>query len=295
VRQDILSLHARGRPTAPGVDLALVAQRTPGFTGADLANVINEAALLSVRFSRAEIGMAELDEAVMRVTSGPQRRGHLLTPEERQRVAYHESGHAVVAAALGRLPEMHRVSIMSREDALGQTAFSRRMKERALLTRGELFDELVIAMAGGAAEETVLGEPSTGSRFDLVRATELAQMMVGVFGMSSALGKVTLLHTDGAGFLGEQMVPAELATGRVLEDVHAEVRQLVAGAEVQARAILHRNLAQLTELTDRLLVVETLHGPELETLLAGAEAGPRLPPAAAVVSLDGHGTQSPVR
>jgi cell division protease FtsH len=287
-RRDILALHARRRPLAPDVDFGALAERTPGFTGADLANVINEAALLTVRTGKAEIAMPELDEAVLRVMSGPQRRGHLLTSEERERVALHESGHAVVTAAVGRVTDLHRLSIMAREHSLGQSTLSRRMRERAVLTRSELLDELAITMGGVAAEELILDQPSTGARHDLMRATELAQLMMGVYGMSPAVGKVALLRAEGSGFLGETMLPGELATEPSLEQLHTEVRAVLAHAQTTATDILARHRDELTALADRLATVETLDGIELVAALAAVSPTDGvLPTTTAVLDVDG--------
>ncbi len=266
-RQEILELHAHKKPIAEGVDFELVARRTPGFTGADLASVINEAALLSVRSGRPEIGMEELEEAVQRVLVGPQRRGHLLTADERQRAAYHESGHAMVTAAMGRLADIQRVSIVARGRTVGSATAGKGWQERVLLTRSELRGELIVLMGGVAAEQLIFKEPSTGAEDDIERATELAQVMVGRYGMSEQLGPVTLVQREGAAFLGGDMVPSPLTAGPVLMEVHQEVRRLVDEAETQAIEILVRHRAVLVDVAGRLEREESLEGSELESLL----------------------------
>jgi cell division protease FtsH len=247
-----------------------------------------------VRFDRAQISMSELDEAVLRVVAGPQRRGHLLTPAERTRVAYHESGHAVIAAATGRIADLHRLSIMAREHSLGQSAFTRRMKERAVLTRSEVHDELVMVLGGVVAEELVLGEPSTGSKHDLVRATELAETMAGIYGMSEHVGKLSLLRSEDGGFLGERAIPAETVGDGTLDVLHAEVRRIVDDAERTAHAILGAHRSVLDSLAERLAVEETLHSAELAELLSDvAETPPAAAALAPAIDLDGQASYTP--
>jgi cell division protease FtsH len=266
-RQEILELHARNRPVSPQVDWEHLARRTPGFTGADLANVINEAALLGVRAGSEEIGTEQLEEAVLRVLVGPQRRGTLLTGEERRRIAFHESGHALVAAAVGHLDDVQRLSIVARGKALGQSMSSKRWQERAVLTRSELRTELLISMAGAAAEDLILGEPSTGAADDVDRATELAELMVGRFGMSERLGKVRMVRSEGSEFLGSQTVPADLTAGPVLMELHQEVRRLIDDAEMGAREVLTRHRKLLVTLAEQLEEAETLESAEIAALL----------------------------
>ena len=266
-RAEILALHARNRPVAPEVDWEYLARRTPGFTGADLANVINEGALLSVRFGKVQISTEELEEAVQRVLVGPQRRGHLLTVEERNRAAYHESGHALVAAAMGRLEEISRLSIVARGRSIGMATASKSWQERALLTTSELRTELAICMGGAAAEQLALGELSTGADNDIDRATDIAQVMVGQYGMSERLGKVRMVRTEGGSFLGGASVPTELTAGPVLMELHQEVRRLIDDAEAAAQDVLMRHRLVLDELTERLEENETLDGTELESIL----------------------------
>jgi cell division protease FtsH len=260
-REEILRLHARRRPVSADVDFENLARRTPGFTGADLANVINEGALLAVRFGSQEIGNEELEEAVQRVLVGPRRRGHLMTSDERRRAAVHESGHAVLAAAVGRLTEIQRISIITRGRTVGQATSSKGWQERVLLTKSELRGEMMIVIAGVAAEELLLGEPSTGSESDLDRATALAEVMVGRYGMSEELGKVRLLQPDGGEFLGRDVVASELTAGPVLMD----------GAQMSATEYLRRHREALESVIDRLLDEETLESSQLEQLLESVQ------------------------
>jgi cell division protease FtsH len=267
-RVRILELHARGKPLSTDVDFDGLARRTPGFTGADLANVVNEAALLTVREKRSAIEPDLLEEAVQRVLHGPRRRGRVLTPAERERAAVHEAGHAVTAAALDHVDDVHRVTILSRGRGLGLTSV--RMDSDAVLhTAQDLFDQLVIAFGGLAAEEEVLGAGSTGAEQDLEQATELARELVGRYGMSERLGRVRLLARDADEFLG-----AAAGLNAMSEKTHQtfddEVRRLLDQAEKRSRETVQRNRAVLDGLVARLLERETLEGRPLAEALAAA-------------------------
>ncbi|HXA27992.1 MAG TPA: ATP-dependent zinc metalloprotease FtsH [Candidatus Angelobacter sp.] len=265
-RVQILNLYARKRPMENDVDLLTVAKRTPGFTGADLANVINESALLAVREGHVTISRLNVDEAVQRVLTGPRRKGHLLSDEERRRAAYHEVGHVLVATMTGRLHEVPRVTIVAHGRNLGATV-GRGWAERTLITRSELIAELVTVMAGTAAEEIVFGDASTGADADLERATQVATLMVGRYGMGKRLGKVHLLKIDGSEFLGGELVPTELVDGDLLGQLHQEVRELLDDADARAGAMLREHRVFLDTIVQRLLDQETLDGPELAPLL----------------------------
>ena len=264
-RKEILELHAKGKPMAASVDLTYISKRTPGFSGADLANVINEAALLTLREKKPEIETPELEEAIQRVLHGPKRRGRVLTPEEERRAAYHESGHAIVAAALGRADDLHRVSILARTRGIGGTGLERQ-DETLMLTRDQLFARVVVAMSGMAAEEMVLGEPSTGAEQDLEQATGLAYDIVGRYGMSPAMGRARLMASDVDLFLGGDSSFANLSTQTHVE-LDNEVRRLLAEAESQARNLLETNRSILNEMAERLEVDETLEGGALDEIL----------------------------
>jgi cell division protease FtsH len=280
-REDILALYAHRRPLEPDVDIAVIARRTPGFTGADLASVVNEAALLCVRTGRPVIGMVELEEAMQRVLTGPRRRGHLLTDEERRRTAYHEAGHAVVAAAVGRFDEVGRISIVSRGRTLGQWGSGKAWHERLLLTHTELRSELTAIMGGAAAELLVFGEMSTGADSDVERATALAQMMAGRYGMSEKLGRVRLVRIEGSEFLGGESVPTELTTADVLTELHTEVRGLIAQAEDAATGVLREHRALLESVAEQLVDRESMEGDELAAMLAPLRPPMDLVPAGA--------------
>jgi len=263
-RIEILKLHARGKPMAADVDYEYLARRTPGFSGADLANVVNEAALLTIREGKSEVGIPLLEEAIQRVVSGTQKKGRVLSTEERQRAAYHETGHAIVTAATGHVDDLHRVSILARGKSIG-AASVRRETDAVLFTKSELFVQLVTAMGGLAAEELVFGEHSTGAEQDLTRATDLARDMIGKFGMGSRRRR--LLSSDVDEYLGGDAALAEIsaATHQEMED---EIDRLLKEAEHEASRLLaaHRDL--LDRMASRLLTHETLEGTELGTILA---------------------------
>ncbi|MGH9194531.1 MAG: ATP-dependent zinc metalloprotease FtsH [Acidimicrobiia bacterium] len=263
-RQMILEVHAGGKPLGPTVDFGYLAKRTPGFSGADLANVINEAALLTVRENKPEIEMSELEEAVQRVLAGPKKRGRVLSPEERKRAAYHESGHAIVAAAAGRLEEVHRISILARGRGLGMASI---MKESdvVILTKSQLFAQLVTNMGGLAAEELVFGEPSTGAEQDLEMATELARDIIGRFGMGSRRRR--MLGKDSGDFLGNEVALAQLS-GQTHHEMEKEIDALLEEAEQEATRLLTQHRDVLDGVAGRLETEETLEGADLESMLA---------------------------
>jgi len=266
-RAEILSLYLGKRPTEADVDIRLIARRTPGFAGADLSNIVNEASLLAVRGGRETITMADLEEAVQRVSSGSRRRGHLMTDEERRRAAHHEAGHVVVGALTGRLGDTPRVSIVAHGRTLGTTGAAS-WAERTLLTRAELATELATLLAGGVVEEDAFGDPSTGSDDDLDRATTLAQQMVGRYGMTERLGRVRVLSNDGSDYLGASLVPGALASDEVLTALHDEVRRLLDEAAATVRQIAAAHADVVDAVVEALLDHESMEGAELERLIA---------------------------
>ena len=268
-RETILELHARKKPLATDVDFTVLARRTSGFTGADLANVINESALLALREGdKAQISMHHLTEAVQRVLHGPQRRGRIMTAEEKKRLAFHESGHTLVATALGKQGEHPRMSIVARGRGLGQSIVADD-GDRVLLTKSEMASELAIALAGIAAEELVFGESSTTAEDDIDRATQTAREMVGRYGMSAEIGRVRLLNKD-SGYLGSDSV-LDAVSGHTMQELDEEVKRMVGAAEQQAAEILARHRQTLDRLADALEEQETLEGRSLSTLLSGVQ------------------------
>ena len=273
-RQAILELHAQSKPMAPDVDFPYLAKRTPGFSGADLASVINEAALLTIRQSKSVVHMPELEEAVQRVLAGPQKRGRVLTDEERSRAAYHESGHAIVAAAAGG-DEIHRISILARGKGIGLTNI-RKESDALLLTKSELFIQLVTAMGGMAAEEMVFGEHSTGAEQDLERATDIAKDMIGRFGMGSTRRR--LLARDIDEFIQGDVALTDISPA-THEKMEAEIDHLIRDAEREAGHLLERHREVLDALAEDLIQKETLEGADLEATLdrVRPEVGVRKP------------------
>ncbi|MGB8651919.1 MAG: ATP-dependent zinc metalloprotease FtsH [Mycobacteriales bacterium] len=279
-RERILRIHAARKPLAPDVDLSRLAARCPGFTGADLASVVNEAALLTIRRKGSQIHQAELEEAVVRVLEGPQRRGRVLTAEERLRAAYHEIGHVVVAATLGRHEDIHRVTVLSRGRTIAAATFGD--TEATLLTRSSLHNQLVATLGGIAAEELVLGEGSTGAEQDLEHATDLARDMVTRYGMSDEVGPVRLQVKAGEGFLGDDSQLVELSD-ETQREVEGAIRRLVEDARDEAKAILTAHRRELDALATRLDAEETLEGdvlqdalaPLMQAITAPAQRGPR--------------------
>jgi cell division protease FtsH len=264
-RERILKIHVANKPLGPDVDLTRLAERCPGFTGADLASVVNESALLTIRRKGSQIGMKDLEEAVVRVLEGPQRRGRVLTDEERLRAAYHEIGHVVVAATLGRHEDIHRVTVLGRGRVVAAASFGD--SEATLLTRSSLHNQLVATLGGVASEELVLGEGSTGAEQDLEHATAIARDMVTKYGMSDVVGPLRLQVKAGEGYLGEDsaLVGMSDATQR---EVEGAIRHLVEAARDEAKAILRAHRRELDTLATRLDAEETLEGEVLEAALA---------------------------
>ena len=272
-RVAILSVHARPVRLAPDVNLDRVAARTPGFAGAELANVINEAALLAARRDKSAVGMAELDEAIDRVSMGLERRSRVITPEERRRVAYHELGHALVALASPRADPVHRVSIVPRGVAVLGVTQQLPADDRYLISQPELEDRLAVMMGGRAAERLVFGELSSGAANDLQQATALPRRMVEQFGMSTKVGPVAI--STPATFL-DQDGHLEARSPQLIAEAEEEMKAFLQQADERAMSYLNERRPMLDRLADRLLEREELEGSELERLLqeAGSAAEP---------------------
>jgi cell division protease FtsH len=270
-RAAILAVHARRVTLAPDVDLEVVAARTPGFAGAELANVINEAALLAARRDKRKVGMAELEEAIDRVSMGLERRSRVITPEERRRVAYHELGHALVAVGSPHADPVHRVSIVPRGVAALGVTQQLPADDRYLISQPELEDRLAVMMGGRAAERVVFGELSSGAASDLQQATALARRMVEQFGMSAKVGPVAISTT--AKFL-EQDGQLEARSPRLISEAEEEIKVLLQRADERAVSYLTERRDVLDRLADVLLEREVLEGAELTALLERAERAP---------------------
>jgi cell division protease FtsH len=269
-RKAILRVHARSKPLADGVDLDVIARRTPGFTGADLANLMNEAALLSARHDLKLIGTHQLEEAIDRVMAGPERKSRLISEREKRVIAYHEGGHALVAHALPNTDPVHKVSIIPRGRALGYT-LTLPVEDKFLVRRSELLDELAMLLGGRTAEELIFSDPTTGAQNDIERATTIARQMVMEFGMSEALGPLRFGQPQGEVFLGRDLQTTPDYSDEVAANIDAEVRRLIESAHARAQAILEANRVVLDRLADELVAHETLDTDRVQALFAAVQ------------------------
>lgn len=264
-RAAILAVHAKNKPIAKNIDLASYAKRTPGFTGADLANVLNEAALLAARQGSKVIGNNDLDEAIDRVMAGPQKQSRLMTEEERRITAYHEGGHALVAHALPHTDPVHKVTIMPRGRALGYTMVLPD-EDRYAVTRNQMLDQLAYTMGGRAAEELIFHDPTTGASNDIEKATNLARAMVTQYGMTETLGAIKLGISDSQPFLGRDYGHQRDYSENVAAIVDTEIRLMIENAHQEAFDILVANRDILDDLVNELLEKETLNKEEIEAV-----------------------------
>jgi len=275
-RKQILEVHGKGKPLAKGVDLEVLARKTPGFTGADLANVLNEAALLTARSNAQLIDNRALDEAVDRVMAGPQRRTRLMNDKEKLITAYHEAGHALAAASMRNTDPVTKVTILPRGRALGYTMVLP-LEDKYSVTRNELLDQLAYAMGGRVAEEIVFHDPTTGASNDIEKATSIARRMVTEYGMSSLVGSVKLGLTAGEPFLGRDMGASRDYSDEVAKTIDAEVRVLIEQAHDEAWQVLNTNRDVLDNLASELLEKETLDHNQLAEIFEGLEKLPERP------------------
>ncbi|MFP4149128.1 MAG: ATP-dependent zinc metalloprotease FtsH [Nitriliruptoraceae bacterium] len=266
-REAILEVHAKGKPLAEDVDLGVLARSTPGFTGADLANLVNEGALLAARRGKPQIGMHELQESIERVIAGPERRTRLMSDDEKRTVAYHEAGHAIVGHALPNADPVHKITIIPRGQALGFT-MQLPTEDKYLISRSELIDRLAVMMGGRVAEELKVGDITTGAGDDIRKATATAREMVTQYGMSSKLGPITLGQKDSQPFLGKEFGHQPDYSGAVAQQIDDEVRALLDEAHDEALEILVENDHVLESLATKLLEVETVDGTLLEEVFA---------------------------
>jgi len=280
-REAILKVHVRGKPLDDSVDLKTLAKSTPGFVGADIENLVNEAAILAARRNKKVIEMSELEEAVERVIAGPERKSRLMSKEEKRITAYHEAGHAVVAHVLPNCDPVHKVSIVARGMAAGYT-LALPEEDRRILSKAKFQDDLSFALGGRAAEELVFGDVTTGAANDLERVTEVARAMVTRYGMSERLGPMTFGQKEELVFLGKEIGEQRDYGEAVAQEIDEEVRKIVHEAHEQARDTLTRCREQLNRIAQRLIEVETLEAKEFAALfegVAGKEPGiPDSPP-----------------
>ncbi|TMF24666.1 MAG: ATP-dependent zinc metalloprotease FtsH [Chloroflexi bacterium] len=269
-RRSILDVHARNKPLDSTVDLDVLARQTPGFSGADLANLINEAAILAARANKKVIGMDELEEAIARVIAGPERKSRRISEKEKEIIAYHETGHALVMKALPHTDPVHKVSIISRGMALGWT-LSLPEEDKYLVSRDELMDQIAGIMGGRVAEEIVFNDITSGAENDIQRATQMARRMVTQWGMSDKLGTVTMGHKEELVFLGRDLGEQRNYSEEVAALIDEEIRSIVDHGYQTAKTILTRQRGKMDAVVERLKVVETIDGKELDAIIAAEE------------------------
>ena len=267
-RKKILEVHSRGKPLAAGIDLDALAGQTPGFTGADLSNLINEAALLTARSGKREITQDELEEGIMRVIAGPEKKTRIMSEKERKITAYHEMGHAIVGHLLPNCDPVHKVSVISRGQALGYT-ISMPQEDKFLTTRAELTDTMAMTLGGRAAEELIFSEITTGASNDLEKVTQTAKQMVMRFGMSDKLGPRVFGHDHGQPFLGREFSSEPDYSDEIAREIDLEIRTIVETAHKAARAILSEHRERLEVISEILLKRETIERDEFVALLDG--------------------------
>jgi len=267
-RHEILKIHTRGKPLGKEIDLEVLARRTPGFTGADLANFVNEAALLAARHGKKEIDMVELEDAIERVIAGPEKKSRIISEHEKRIIAYHESGHALVGHVLPNTDPIHKISIISRGRALGYT-LALPVEDKFLSSRGEMLDDIAMMLGGRVAEAIAMGDITTGASNDIERATKLARQMVTQFGMSDKLGPMTLGEGQHEVFLGRDFSAQPNYSQEIAFEIDKEVRRLIDEGYDAAHRILSERRAQLDLMADVLVERETVDKEELEALLEG--------------------------
>jgi cell division protease FtsH len=277
-RRAILDVHARNKPLDSTVDLDVLARQTPGFSGADLANLINEAAILAARGNKKVIGMDELEEAIARVIAGPERKSRRISDKEKEIIAYHETGHALVMKALPHADPVHKISIISRGMALGWT-LSLPEEDKYLVSRDELMDQIAGIMGGRVAEELVFHDITSGAENDIQKATQIARRMVTQWGMSDKLGTVQMGHREELVFLGRDLGEQRTYSEEVAAIIDEEVRNIVDHGYQTAKGILSNSRSKMDAVVERLKLVETIDGKELDEIIRGEE--PRQQPAAA--------------
>jgi cell division protease FtsH len=267
-RKKILEVHTRGKPLAREINVDALAGQTPGFTGADLSNLVNEAALLAARNGKREITQVELEEGIMRVIAGPEKKTRVMSNKERRITAYHEMGHAIVGHFLPNSDPIHKISVISRGQALGYT-ISLPGEDKFLTTRAELQDQMSMTLGGRAAEEICFDEITTGASNDLEKVTATAKQMVMRFGMSEKLGPRVFGHDHGQPFLGREFSAEPDYSDEIAREIDDEIRRMVEMAHVQAKNILSEKRPQLEKLSEILIKRETIEKAQFESLLEG--------------------------
>lgn len=274
-RKAILQVHAKGKPLSEDVNLETIAKQTPGFSGADLANLINEAAILAARRNRKNVGLKELEDAIDRVIAGPEKKSRLISPKEKEIIAYHEAGHALVAKMLPNADPVHKISIVARGMMGGWTRFLP-TEDRHLWTRSQFEDRLAVSLAGRVAEEVAFNEVTTGAQNDLEQATRLARKMVTEYGMSHNLGPRTFGRREELIFLGKEITEQRNYSEKIAEEIDKEVRDLIEQAYNTAKKIMTENKERLGLIAQSLITKETLEEAELDSLFKEPIPSPQL-------------------
>jgi cell division protease FtsH len=274
-RKAILVVHAKGKPLAKDADLEVIAKQTPGFSGADLANLINEAAILAARHDMKQIGLKELEDSIDRVIAGPEKKGRIISQKEKEIIAYHETGHALAAKMLPNADPVHKISIVARGMMGGWTRFLP-TEDRHLWTYSQFEDRLAVSLAGRAAEEIIFSEVSTGAQNDLEQSTGLARKMVTEYGMSDKLGPRTFGKREELVFLGREIHEQRNYSEKVAEEIDNEVKSLIQRAYSTAKRILSENKERLKLIAERLITKETIEEDEFAALLKEPLPSPRL-------------------
>ena len=270
-REQILIVHAKGKPLAKEVDLKVLARRTPGFVGSDLANLVNEAALLASRKDKKLIDMEDFEASIDRVIAGPEKKSRIMNEKEKEIVAYHESGHALVAKLLPNCDPVHKVSIIPRGSAALGYTLQLPTEDRYLVSKSELMERLSVLLAGRVAEELTFKDVTTGAQNDLERATKIARQMVTEFGMSETLGPMTLGRKEQQVFLGRDIAENRNYSEEVAFQIDKEVEKIIESAYNRAKELLVKNKSKLKKIAKNLLEKETLEGAELDNLLKGVK------------------------
>ncbi|MFQ5867992.1 MAG: ATP-dependent zinc metalloprotease FtsH [bacterium] len=269
-REEILNVHTRYIKLAPDMDLKVIARRTPGFVGSDIANLVNEAALLAAREDKKAVGMKEFEEAIDRVIAGPQRKSRMISEREKKIIAYHEAGHALVAKLIPGTDPIHKVSIIPRGPALGYT-LQLPLEDKYLSTKTEITDKLTVLLGGRASEELTFDELTTGAENDLHQATEVAHKMVCEYGMSDKVGPLTLRKKETEIFLGRDFTKEKAYSEKTAQLIDEEVKKIVEDCRNRAKELLRRNKAKLNRLAKALIEKEILVGEEVEDILKHRE------------------------
>ena len=266
-REDILKIHARGKPLAKDVDLKLVARRTPGFTGADLENLLNEAAILAARAEKSEITREEVEEAADRVMAGPEKKSRIISDNEKKIIAHHEVGHALLSKLLPHADPVHKISILPRGLALGYT-LALPLQDKYLISKSEVLDQITVMLGGRAAEEMIFSEVTSGAHNDLERATELAKKMVTEYGMSK-LGPRTFGRKDRQIFLGRDLAEMKDYSEETADKIDSEIKAIIDECYKRAQENLTANRGELIEVAGILIEKETLEGEDLASAFSG--------------------------